>query len=263
MITLQNFFKVIAFLLTGFFLVSCSSPQIYAPVFNNHNPHKNNTSSRHIVREGDTLYSIAWQNNRDYKELAKWNGIAHPYTIHKGQKISLLVKRTRKKASNKKAPSKKILVAKRRPQKNEINKKREVKQASSKETSKHSKKNLKLSWRWPIKVMKLENGPVKSGVVLVGSVGELIRSSEKGKVVYAGNGLKGYGNLLIIMHSNEFLTAYGYNKRLLVKEGSVVGKGQAIAEIGRDNQKRQVLFFEMRQHGKAVPVKKYLPILRG
>jgi len=258
MITVKSFFKVTAFLLAGFFLASCSSPQIYAPVFNNHNPHKNNTSSRHIVREGDTLYSIAWQNNRDYKELAKWNGIAHPYTIHKGQKISLLAKRIRKKA-----PSKKILAVKKYSSKKKVSKKREIKQASRKETSKHSKNNLKLSWRWPIKVMKLENGPVKSGVVLVGSVGELIRSSEKGKVVYAGDGLKGYGNLLIIMHRNEFLTAYGYNKRLLVKEGSVVGKGQAIAEIGRDNQKRQVLFFEMRQHGKAVRVKKYLPKLRG
>jgi len=258
MLRLQKTSKVIIFLLAGFFLVSCSTPQIYAPVFNNHNPHKNNTSSSHIVREGDTLYSIAWQNNRDYKALAQWNGIAQPYTIHKGQKISLLAKSTRKKDSNKK-----ILVVKKRPQKKEINKKTEIKQVARKETSTYSKKNLKLSWRWPIKVMKLENGPVKSGVVLVGSVGELIRSSEKGKVVYAGNGLKGYGNLLIIMHSNEFLTAYGYNKRLLVKEGSVVGKGQAIAEIGRDNQKRQVLFFEMRQHGKAVPVKKYLPRLRG
>jgi len=96
-------------------------------------------------------------------------------------------------------------------------------------------------------------------VILIGSPGELVRSSESGKVVYAGNGLKGYGNLLIIMHNEEFLTAYGYNKRLLVDEGSVVKKGQAIAEIGKDSKQRQILFFELRRHGKAVTISQYLP----
>jgi lipoprotein NlpD len=100
---------------------------------------------------------------------------------------------------------------------------------------------------------------VKTGVTLVGKAGELVRSSESGKVVYAGDGLKGYGNLLIVKHRDEFLTAYGYNKRLLVKEGSVVKKGQAIAEIGKDNKNRPALFFEIRRRGKAVSVTEYMP----
>ncbi len=228
----------------SFILVSCSSGQIHAPVHRYSNPAKTSSAKSHLVRTGDTLYSIAWQNGRDYKSLAKWNGISWPYTIYKGQKLTLVAAK----------PS--------------INKKQAATQERKKtykkqKVAKQYQNKLKLVWQWPIKVRKLENGFVKSGVVLVGKSGELVRSSERGKVVYAGNGLKGYGNLLIVMHNNEYLTAYGYNKRLLVKEGSIVAKGQAIAEIGVDIKKRRVLFFEIRRHGKAVSVTKYLPKLGG
>ncbi|MEO1888405.1 MAG: peptidoglycan DD-metalloendopeptidase family protein [Cycloclasticus sp.] len=228
-------------------LVSCGSPQIHAPVFNN-NKIKGSSATVHIVRLGDTLYSIAWQRSKDFRDLAKWNNISQPYTIYKGQKLTLVaVKKTVKTSSY--YPKQKI-------------RKTVKKQAVTKVTSRNKSPKLKLSWQWPIKVKKLEKGSVQSGVVLVGKPGELVRSSEGGKVVYAGSGLKGYGNLLIIMHNNEFLTAYGYNKRLLVKEGSVVEKGQAIAEIGIDNKKRRILFFEMRRHGKSISVVKYMPQFR-
>jgi len=196
------------------------------------------------VRSGDTLYSIAWQIGKDYRDLAKWNGISRPYTIYTGQRLRLTATRYAKK-STVKAPVK--------------NKKTHIKQKITKKTSNLSQNNVQLSWQWPIKVKKIEKGFVSTGSVLVGTAGELVRSSEAGKVVYAGSGLKGYGNLLIVKHNEEFLTAYGYNKRLLVKEGSVVKKAQAIAEIGIDNKKRHVLFFELRRYGKAVSVTKYLP----
>ncbi len=255
---IQKILKLLFLAFLSLFLIACSSSQIHAPVFNNHNLLKKNAANIHVVRQGDTLYSIAWQNDKDYKVLAKRNGIAQPYTIYEGQKLTLETESMKKGE-----PKKSAVITKNIHKKRAVTKKPDIKQAAIKETSKYSHKTLKLSWQWPIKVMKLENELIKSGVVLVGSVGELVRSSERGKVVYAGNGLKSYGNLLIIMHSNEFLTAYGYNKRLLVKEGSVVRKGQSIAEIGNDNQKRQVLFFEMRQNGKTVSVKKYLPRLKG
>jgi len=227
-------------------LVSCSSSGIHAPVYSNHIPAKATSSKVHIVRKGDTLYSIAWQNGKDYRSLAKWNNISHPYTIYKGQKLTLIASKS---------------VIKKKRISTPIRKKVLIKQKITKSTSNNYQKRLKLNWQWPIKVKTLEKGLVKSGVILVGKPRELVRSSESGKVVYAGNGLKGYGNLLIVMHNDEYLTAYGYNKRLLVKEGSVVKKGQAIAEIGIDNKKRRVLFFEMRRHGKAVSVAKYLPKL--
>ncbi|MBQ0724013.1 MAG: peptidoglycan DD-metalloendopeptidase family protein [Cycloclasticus sp.] len=229
--------------LSGFLLASCGSAKVYAPVSNQYSSIKP-SSTTHIVRRGDTLYSIAWQLRRDYREIAQWNNIRPPYTIYMGQKLTLIA-------------------AKHHPKKHTqtVNKKTKTlkKQQLAKKSSSNNKKTLKLSWAWPIKVRQVEKDRANSGVTLIGSPGELVRSSESGKVVYAGNGLKGYGNLLIIMHNEEFLTAYGYNKRLLVNEGSVVKKGQAIAEIGKDNKNRQILFFELRRHGKAVTISQYLP----
>jgi len=243
---MRNIYTAILLLLLVLFLASCSSSTIYAPVYSQHAPSKTVSSTAHIVQTGDTLYSIAWQNGKDYKLLAKWNNISWPYTIYKGQKLTLVAKKTTLK-KRKKSLTKKNKVL--------------IKQKITNNTSNNYQKGLKLSWQWPISVQKLEKERVKSGVLLFGSSKELVRSSEAGKVVYAGSGLKGYGNLLIVMHNDEYLTAYGYNNRLLVKEGFLVKKGQAIAEIGVDNKKRSVLFFEVRRHGKPVSVTKYLPKL--
>jgi len=243
---MRNTYTAILLLLLVLFLASCSSSTIYAPVYSQHAPSKTVSSTAYIVQTGDTLYSIAWQNGKDYKLLAKWNNISWPYTIYKGQKLALVAtKSSIKKRKKSLAIKNKVL----------------IKQKITKNTSNNYQKRLKFKWQWPIKVQKLEKERVKSGVVLFGRSKELVRSSESGKVVYAGNGLKGYGNLLIVMHNDEYLTAYGYNKRLLVKEGFFVKKGQAIAEMGIDNKKRSVLFFEMRRHGKPVSVTKYLPKL--
>ena len=241
------------FIACGFSIISCSTSNIYAPVGSNRHSVKPSATS-HIVQRGDTLYSIAWQIGRDYKELARWNGINHPYTIYKGQKLTLVATKV----------SKKSVVSNKVSKKNDVSKayssnKTVKKQRITATTSNNYQKELKLSWQWPIQVRELEKGMVKTGVTLVGKAGELVHSSESGKVVYAGDGLKGYGNLLIVKHRDEFLTAYGYNKRLLVKEGSIVKKGQAIAEIGKDNKNRPALFFEIRRQGKAVSVTEYLP----
>lgn len=236
-------YSAVLFLACGFSIISCSTSNIYAPVGSNRHSVTPSATS-HIVQRGDTLYSIAWQIGRDYKELARWNGINQPYTIYKGQKLTLVATKVSKKNVVSKVYSSKKTVKKQR---------------ITATTSNNYQKELKLSWQWPIQVRQLEKGVVKTGVTLVGKAGELVRSSESGKVVYAGDGLKGYGNLLIVKHRDEFLTAYGYNKRLLVKEGSVVKKGQAIAEIGKDNKNRPALFFEIRRRGKAVSVTEYLP----
>lgn len=228
-------------------VLSCSTGHVMAPVYKGHSAVNKNATS-YKVRAGDTLYSIAWQSGHDYKDIARWNGIAKPYTIYAAQVISL---KPRKKAylSGKKSQVKESKTLK--------------KQKVTKTSSNKINKGLKLVWQWPIEFVSLEKGTIKTGVVLRAKAGGLVRSSEHGKVVYAGNGLKGYGNLVIVLHKNDFLTAYGYNKRLLVREGSYVKKGQAIAEIGRDSMNRYVLFFELRQHGKAVSVVKYFPRYRG
>jgi lipoprotein NlpD len=239
----KHLYLIVMVFSTVLFLVSCGSAKVYAPVSHQYSSIKPN-STAHIVRRGDTLYSIAWQLRRDYREIARWNNIRPPYTIYTGQELTLI------------AP---YHAAKKRNRTVIKSTKTVKKQQLTKKSSSNNKKTLKLSWAWPINVRQVEKDRANSGVILIGSPGELVRSSESGNVVYAGNGLKGYGNLLIIMHNEEFLTAYGYNKRLLVDEGSVVKKGQAIAEIGKDSKQRPILFFELRRHGKAVTISQYLP----
>ena len=93
--------------------------------------------------------------------------------------------------------------------------------------------------------------------------GTLIRASANGKVVYAGSGLRGYGNLLILKHDNQFLSAYAHNRRLLVKENDTIAAGMEIAEMGKKNSGRPRLHFEIRKNGKPVDPLNYLPARAG
>ena len=97
------------------------------------------------------------------------------------------------------------------------------------------------------------------GLDIGGAAGDAVLASAEGKVVYAGAGLRGYGNLIILKHNNTFLTAYAHNQTLLVKEDQSVKKGQKIAEMGNSDADRVKLHFEVRRQGKPVDPSKYLP----
>lgn len=97
------------------------------------------------------------------------------------------------------------------------------------------------------------------GVNIGGTAGETVKAAADGRVVYAGNGLRGYGNLIIIKHDATYLTAYAHNRALMVKEGDAVSKGQKIAEMGNSDADRVMLHFEVRRQGKPVDPLKYLP----
>ena len=117
--------------------------------------------------------------------------------------------------------------------------------------------NLKLDWLWPTKGKVVQtfsmNDPARSGVKISGLSGQSIVAAESGKVVYSGSGLVGYGNLIIIKHKNNYLSAYGYNKKLLVKEGDNVVKGELIAQMGSVRSDTEpMLHFEIRKHGKPI-----------
>jgi lipoprotein NlpD len=103
------------------------------------------------------------------------------------------------------------------------------------------------------------NDTTNKGVNIGGSAGEPVKASADGRVVYAGNGLRGYGNLIIIKHDATYLTAYAHNRALMVKEGDAVTKGQKIAEMGNSDSDRVMLHFEVRRQGKPVDPLKYLP----
>ncbi len=100
------------------------------------------------------------------------------------------------------------------------------------------------------------------GVDIGGGEGQPVQAAAAGRVVYSGDGLKGYGNLVIIKHDDEFFSAYAHNRRLLVRDDQHVTGGQRIAEIGHDRNQRPSLYFEIRRDGKPVDPRRYLPITK-
>ncbi len=120
-----------------------------------------------------------------------------------------------------------------------------------------------MKWQWPVRGSLLENyhakRPGKAGIAIAGVRGEAVRAAAAGKVVYSGDGLKGYGNLIIIMHNEKYLSAYGLNETLLVHEGDFVDSGQEIATLGGKNSLQGELYFEIRIDGKPANPMRYLP----
>lgn len=197
----------------------------------------------YLVKPTDTLYSVAWRYDIDFKSLAAWNQITPPYFIKPGQYISLI--KPKNVRDNRKIVSK------------------------SQEKLKKSIKPIKktkikpIEWIWPIKGKLLNNFSFKDinkrGINIASKVSQPIAAVSSGKIVYAGNGLEGYKNLIIIKHNETFLSAYARNKDLLVKEGDVVKKGKVIANMGVDKDHGFVLHFQIRKNGKPVDPIRYLP----
>jgi len=206
-----------------------------------------------IVRKGDTVYSIARYQSLKPGQIARWNALKKPYSIYPGQKLKLRPPQTSQQIANQskpvvsKAPIKKVT-------------------AGIKRTKVKLPKTVK-GWQWPVngKVIKTFNAKdtARKGIKIAGNRGQTIKAAAKGKVVYSGNGLISYGNLVIIKHSNAFLSAYAYNRKLLVKEGDMVKSGQAIAQMGIVDKGRALLHFEIRKNGKPVNPLKYLSTKRG
>ncbi|WP_229459140.1 peptidoglycan DD-metalloendopeptidase family protein [Massilia cavernae] len=120
----------------------------------------------------------------------------------------------------------------------------------------------KLSWMWPSDgriIATFDEGKNK-GIDIAGRAGQHVMAAGAGKVMYAGSGIRGYGNLVIVKHSNSLLSAYAHNRNIVVKEGQNVNKGQVIAEMGDSDADTVKLHFEIRQQGKPVDPSKFLPI---
>ncbi len=202
-----------------------------------------------VVEKGDTLYSLARRHDLKVVQIARWNFLKRPYRIHPGQTLRLrppavatISPPVREPGPVNKPPPP---VAKLEPQLPA-----RVRQ-----------------WHWPVsgKVIKTFNrrDTSRKGIGIAGNRGEPVKAAADGQVVYSGNGLISYGNLVIIKHSNAFLSAYAYNKTLLVKEGEKVKAGQVIARMGTHDNGRALLHFEIRKNGKPVNPMRYLPQKRG
>ena len=224
---------------------------------------KNDKSGYHIVTKGDTLYSIAWRYNFDYKDIASWNKVNPPYTIFPGQFIRLKPILKKKGAPLKLKPAP---VANKTPP--AATPKKPVKSIQNKSGGVAKKPQLKpalpkgpVNWSWPTtgKLVKSNSPTSKKGIDISGTTGQTVKAAAGGEVVYSGSGLLGYGKLIIIKHNETYLSAYAYNSKLLVKEGDRVVAGQHISKMGQDHTGRTVLHFEIRQNGTPVNPTKHLP----
>ena len=211
----------------------------------------------HVVQKSETLFSLAWRYGWDYKALASANSIKPPYTIFPGQKLNVAHKDTYQ-APVSKSSTKTLTKAKTMAHAKGPSAYKSRPQTPSMEISGQGVK-----WQWPSKGKVIANfsskRPVNKGIDITGRIGESVMAAATGSVVYAGSGLLGYGNLVIIKHNEQYLSAYAHNKKLLVKEGQKVKAGQVIAEIGSSGTDKVKLHFEIRRQGKPVDPKKYLP----
>ena len=193
--------------------------------------------SYHTVAKGETLYSISFKYGVSMKKLADWNRISEPYVIYPGQKLRLnssIVdqKNTRYAKKSTSTPNKTSVI--------------DVKPVGQ--------------WNWPLSGKVIEEFSNKNnGIDIVAREGTEVRAAASGKVVYAGDALRGYGNLIIIKHNSSIFSAYAHNKKLLVKEEDSIAIGQPIALLGSTEADRVMLHFEIRKDGNPVDPRKYLP----
>jgi lipoprotein NlpD len=250
----------------------------------------------HQVQKGETLYAISRIYKLDYQQLAQWNQIAPPYKIEPGRKIKVSEPISGFKsqdagehidvASKLQSPSEpnKTSITGTSPQKNTIAplyyvptlmdkppyKAQPLQPPSEKHPIVQEKKSiisidnefmLKLNFKWPIKgkILKSFSKTNNKGIDIAGELGQDVGATEAGKVVYSGQGLIGYGQLLIIKHNDLFLSAYANLSRLMVAEGYTIEKGQVIAKVGQAGSNKTALHFEIRKNGKPVNPLNFLP----
>lgn len=278
---------ILLILLSGALVTGCSSSQQgRVPVVDRAHvtqsrPAQPVTQGSYVVRPGDTLYSIAFRFGWDWKELARRNNISAPYTIRPQQRIhfsrtTMATAQQRPTTGQAQSSKPAVVASSTKPAKTQASTQPAKTVATPvKSTAKSSTTATKsgsaakpaasksTGWRWPASgsiVAKFSsNTSLNKGIDIAGKAGQPVVAANKGTVVYAGSGLRGYGELVIIKHDDVYISAYGHNRALLVKEGQQVNAGQQIAEMGSTGTDQNKLHFEIRRQGKPVDPLQYLP----
>ena len=189
----------------------------------------------HIVRKGETLFSIAFRYGKRTEDLARWNRLGSGSLIYPGQTLRLTPPSGAATRTTQRAPK-----------------------PLPKIPDQPSPK-----WAWPTSGrINVEFGAKPgpgTGVLINGKNGQPIVAAASGRVVYAGSGLIGYGQLIILKHNDTYLSAYGYTASSLVREGDTVKQGQRIATMGEGPERKARLHFEIRRNGEPVNPRQFLP----
>ncbi|HUS24149.1 MAG TPA: peptidoglycan DD-metalloendopeptidase family protein [Candidatus Binatia bacterium] len=223
----------------------------------------------YVVKPGDTLYSIAFRNQLDYRELAVWNDVGPDYMIRPQQVLRLSPPPASEEGAIRTAPLPQA------PQPGALPVPAGPEVVAARPTAPPPPAALPppigasepvlpagpVGWRWPVagSVVKGFGAGSSKGIDIAGALGQPVLAAAPGKVVYSGSALRGYGELVIVKHDEVHLSAYGYNRRRLVTEGDAVTAGQPIAELGVGPEQRPVLHFEIREKGKPVDPLSLLP----
>lgn len=213
------------------------------------------------VKRGDTLIGIALDAGADYREIAAMNQLSNPNIIQLDR--TLCVRRTAQKATKKPAAGAPPQTGKADAVPKDTSKPVTPKAvdevpSTAAATSAAVADGVKFAWPAKGKVVAGFNESSNKGINIAGKMGEPVDAAADGKVVYAGSGLRGYGNLVIVKHENNYLTAYAHNSKILVKEGEPVKRGQRIADMGDSDADSVMLHFEVRRQGKPVDPLKFL-----
>jgi lipoprotein NlpD len=198
------------------------------------------TPESYVVRPQDTLYSIAWRHDLDYHDLARWNDIGADYRIAVGQVLTLKPAGAMPPPASGKQPPRPAPAA--------------IPQAPV-----AANPGVPLRWIWPTEHASAPRPVPGGGILLLGQLGQPIRAACGGRVVYAGNGIRGYGDLIIIKHEDNLLSAYAHTRELTVREGETVKGGEIIAQMGEGPHEIAALYFEIRRNGKPIDPLPFLP----
>ncbi len=236
---IRNFLLII----TLFFIYACSTTD---GKYNSSSFGSRKAPSTYIVKKGDTIFSIAWIYGLNPKDIQRKNHLSNPNRIFVGQRLYL---RNVKKGS----------IAENRHQAKQIGKKV---YPSKRRTQSYTQPRVIANWVWPMKGSVLRNfNPNKigaNGIRIAGKTNQAVSAAESGVVAYKGNGLNGFGNVIIIKHNNGLLSVYGFLSKTYVKKGQRVKKRQRIGRVGVAANKQRMLHFEVRRNGKPVNPKAYI-----
>jgi lipoprotein NlpD len=189
----------------------------------------------YVVRPQDTLYSIAWRYGLDFRDLARWNNLGPDFRITVGEALIL-------------SPNSSSAATPRRPP-----------PPPPRTPIRPAPGVSGFAWDWPTDRSGAPRPVPSGGILLSGQVGQEVRAAAAGRVVYSGTGIRGYGNLIIIKHGENLLSAYAHNRDSLVREGQEVARGEVIGHMGEGAPDKPVLYFEIRRNGKPIDPLSFLP----